>query len=85
MKITREVINILMLLHETINSTAESYFHSCRFPCASQCVLELQVLSGATDKGTYLMNTINNIFLMVYAAIISLLHDSEDRSFNVRY
>ena len=51
-----------MLLHETINSTAESYFHSCRFPCVDQCMLELQVSSVATDKGTYLMNTINNIY-----------------------
>ena len=25
----------------TINSTGEGYFHSCRFPFASQCVLEL--------------------------------------------
>ena len=61
MKITREMIYRQMLLHETINSTAESYFHSCRFPCADQCMLELQVSSVATDKGTYLMNTINNI------------------------
>ena len=31
---------------KTINSTVESYFYSCRFPCAGQCVLELQVLSS---------------------------------------
>ena len=36
---------------KTINSTAEGYFYSCRFPCAGQCVLELQV-SIATDTGT---------------------------------
>ena len=34
-----------------INSTAEGYFHSFRIPCASQCVLELQVLSVTTDTG----------------------------------
>ena len=32
-----------------INSTTESDFHSCSFPCASQCVLELQVLSPQTQ------------------------------------
>ena len=39
---------------KTINSTAEDYFLSCRFPCASQCVLELhvQVSSVTTDTGT---------------------------------
>ena len=39
---------------KTINntSTAEGYFHSCRLPCASQCVPELLVSSVATDTGT---------------------------------
>ena len=37
---------------KTINSTAEGYFHSFRFSCTSQCVLELQILSVATGMGT---------------------------------
>ena len=37
---------------KTINSTAEGYFNSCRFPCAGQYVLEPQALSVATDMGT---------------------------------
>ena len=37
---------------KTINSTAKGYFHRCSFPCASQCVLELQVSSVTRDMGT---------------------------------
>ena len=37
---------------KTIHSTAEGYFHSCRFPCGGQCVLELQASSVTTDTGT---------------------------------
>ena len=37
---------------KTINSTAEGYFHSCKFPCASQYVLELRASSVTTDMGT---------------------------------
>ena len=54
-EITREMINInkcYYIYENNINSTAEGCFHSCRFPCASQCVLELQVLSIATDTVT---------------------------------
>ena len=43
-----------ILLHENNKQhcTAEGYFHSCRFPYASQCVLELQVSPVATNTGT---------------------------------
>ena len=54
-EITREMVNIDKCYYMyiiTINSTAEGYFHSCRFPCGDQCVLELQVSSVATDTGT---------------------------------
>ena len=37
---------------KTINSTAEGYYYSCRFPGTGQCVLELQALTVATDIGT---------------------------------
>ena len=50
-EITHEMINKCYYM-KTINSIAEGYFHSCRFPCASQCVLEQQVSSVATDTGT---------------------------------
>ena len=42
----------MLLYMNTISSTAEGYFHNCSFPCAGQCVLELQVLSVATDTST---------------------------------
>ena len=42
----------MLFYMSTINSTTEGYFHSCRFPCANQCVLELQVSSVAKDTGT---------------------------------
>ena len=42
----------MLLYMRTINNTAEGYYHSCRFPCAGQCVVELQVSSVATDTGT---------------------------------
>ena len=52
-EITREIINIDKFYYmETINSTAEGYFHSCSFPCAGYCVLRLQASSVATDMGT---------------------------------
>ena len=52
-KITCEMINIDKCYYmKTINSTAESYFRSCRLPCTSQCMLELQVFSVTTDTGT---------------------------------
>ena len=52
-EITREMINTDKLYYmKTINSTAEGYFNNCRFPCANQCVLELQPLSAATDMST---------------------------------
>ena len=53
-EITRGMINIRRQIYDmkTINITAEGYFHSCRFPCAGQCVLQLQVSSVATDIGT---------------------------------
>ena len=46
-EITREIVNM-----KTINCTAEGYFHSCRSPCAGQCVLELQASSVTTVTGT---------------------------------
>ena len=50
---THEMINIDKSYYmKTINNTAEDHFHSCRFPCAGQCVLELQVSLGATYMGT---------------------------------
>ena len=52
-EITREMINIDKRYYmKTINHTAEGYFYSCRFPCAGQCVLKLQVLSATIDTGT---------------------------------
>ena len=52
-EITREMINIdKFYCMKTINNTAESYFYSCRFPCAGQRVLELQVSSVTTEMGT---------------------------------
>ena len=52
-EITHEMINIDKFYYmKTINSTAEGYFCSCRFPCAGQFVLELQALSVTTDMGT---------------------------------
>ena len=52
-EITHEMINIDKRYYmKTINSAAESYFHSCRFPCADQCVLELQALSVTKDTAT---------------------------------
>ena len=42
----------MLLYIRTISGTAEGYFHSCRFPCASQCVLELQVSSVACHATT---------------------------------
>ena len=53
-EITCEMINGIdkCCYMKTINSAAEGYFYSCRFPCAGQRVLELQALSVATDTGT---------------------------------
>ena len=52
-EITREMIKIdKYYCMKTINSTAEGYFHSCRFPCAGQCVLELQASSVTTYMDT---------------------------------
>ena len=52
-EITREMINIGKFYYiQAINGTAEGYFNSCRYPCDSQCVLEQQTLSVATDMGT---------------------------------
>ena len=52
-EITHEMINIDKCYYmKTINSTAEGYFHSCRFACAGQCMPKLQASSVATDTGT---------------------------------
>ena len=51
--ITHEMINIGKCYYmKTINSTAEGHFHSYRFSYATQCVLELQASSVATDTCT---------------------------------
>ena len=81
---------------KTKNSTAEGYFHSGRYihmykqqakhylflkspvHILRYCELEIPVAINSTC----LLNTINNI-LMVCTATISMLRDSEDRSFNV--
>ena len=52
-EITHDMINMnKCYCMKTMNSTAKGYFHSCRFPYASRCVLELQVSLVATDMGT---------------------------------
>ena len=52
-EITHEMIHIDKCYYmKTINRTAEGYFHSCRFPCTGQCVLELQASSVTKDIGT---------------------------------
>ena len=50
-EITCEMVKVDKFYYmKTINSIAEGYFHSCRFPCASQYVLE-QALSVTTNTG----------------------------------
>ena len=52
-EIAREMINTDKCYYmKIINSTSEGYFYSCRFPCAGQCVLKLQVSLVTTDTGT---------------------------------